>query len=331
MDIRPLTGKTILSANGVVLGNALGARGSPGTGFRSSWNGNMYVPPPLSGCVLYYPGRPGTGTVIEDYSNNFSDSGIDTDEALDATETGVDCDADATTAIPVGSFVIIDSEKMKVTATGTTLTVIRGYASVSATHDTNADIRVWIPNNGAITGATWEVLSSGLPILRYDGDNDYIDGGTNSLLNFTTGAFTISIWVKPANLAQYAFLFCRGLDKVDGYYLAQNSAGLVFATSQALVAQVTSAVNCVSTSWQNIMVVRDGASVRLLVNGVDVVSSAGTHINPTTSARSLKIGVYDNLAYDYTGLGATVTVFNGALAVAERPLIFNSERYLFGV
>ncbi len=72
------------------------------------------------------------------------DTGIDTDEALDATETGVDCDADASTPIPAGSVVYIGNEQMYVSATGTTLTVVRGYhGTTAATHTTNADIYIY--------------------------------------------------------------------------------------------------------------------------------------------------------------------------------------------
>ena len=90
---------------------------------------------------------------IEHYRNTVSmdidfdpadeDSGIDTDEALDTSETDVDCDADATTAIPAGTIIRIDNELMFVTATGTTLTVVRGYNhTTGAAHTTNADIYI---------------------------------------------------------------------------------------------------------------------------------------------------------------------------------------------
>ena len=78
-----------------------------------------------------------------DFWPDDEDSGIDTDEALDASETDVDCDADATTDIPAGTIIRIDNELMFVTATGTTLTVVRGYNhTTGAAHTTNADIYI---------------------------------------------------------------------------------------------------------------------------------------------------------------------------------------------
>mgnify|MGYP001560853221 CR=1 FL=1 len=90
-------------------------------------------------------------TFVEYYKDSISmeidfwpedeDSAIDTNEVLDASETGVDCDASATTAIPVGTIIRIENELMYVTATGTTLTVVRGYNHTTATtHVTDTDI-----------------------------------------------------------------------------------------------------------------------------------------------------------------------------------------------
>lgn len=76
-----------------------------------------------------------------DFWPDDTDSGIDTDKVLDASETDVDCDADATSDIPAGTIIRIDNELMFVTATGTTLTVVRGYNhTTGATHVTNKDI-----------------------------------------------------------------------------------------------------------------------------------------------------------------------------------------------
>lgn len=93
-------------------------------------------------------------------SGAYADSGIDTDEALDDSETGVDCDADATTAIPVGTIIYIESEQMFVTATGTTLTVIRGYnGTTAAGHVTNFNIYKVAATVAATVGTGWETVT----------------------------------------------------------------------------------------------------------------------------------------------------------------------------
>ena len=86
------------------------------------------------------------GTIISmdiDFWPKDIDTGIDTDEALDADEAAIDVDADATTAIPVGTIIRIENELYYVTATGTTLTVVPGYGRTTATtHATNKDIKI---------------------------------------------------------------------------------------------------------------------------------------------------------------------------------------------
>ena len=75
---------------------------------------------------------------------NQVDTGIDTNEALDTSETVIDLDADPTNKIGVGDIITIDSEKMLVTAiddSPTNITVTRGYAgTTAATHNTNANV-----------------------------------------------------------------------------------------------------------------------------------------------------------------------------------------------
>lgn len=43
--------------------------------WKQSWNGHRFPPPP-SGCVLYYPGYPGQGSIIKDFSGQGNDGTI---------------------------------------------------------------------------------------------------------------------------------------------------------------------------------------------------------------------------------------------------------------
>lgn len=71
----------------------------------------------------------------------FLDTGIDTDEVLTAADTTITCDADATTAIPVNSVIKVEDEIMTVSATGATLTVVRGaHGTTAHTHATDKAI-----------------------------------------------------------------------------------------------------------------------------------------------------------------------------------------------
>lgn len=62
--------KTVISQNGAVGVYGAGRRLAEYDRWRMSWNGNMFAPPDSSGCVLYYPGHPGQGTTITDFSGS---------------------------------------------------------------------------------------------------------------------------------------------------------------------------------------------------------------------------------------------------------------------
>lgn len=83
------------------------------------------------------------------------DSGLDTDEALDATETDITMDADPSSAIVAGDYILVDTEVMYVnvsSATGNLLTVTRGaLGSTAATHSTNADTYIYNVSGPAVS------------------------------------------------------------------------------------------------------------------------------------------------------------------------------------
>ena len=136
------------------------------------------------------------GTVISmeiEATPQDADTGIDTDEALTAGETTIDCDADATDDIPVGTIIRIESELYYVTGTGTTLTVVAGYGrSTQTTHTTNQDIYIpelaylycakthKLPAVATIVGAATANYTAGVLTINVDGltSTGTIEAGT---------------------------------------------------------------------------------------------------------------------------------------------------------
>ncbi len=185
--------RTVISVNGGAFVTQNGVRQLGYDKWSMVWNGNSFAPP-FPGSVLYYPGIPGFGSTIFDFSHNMLDSAINTNEALDDSETGVDVTPDGTTALPAGSVIRVEEERMFVSATGNTLTVIRGFEnSVAVSHDTGKDIYKRTKNDGAITGALWKQFPTGLWYLDYDGADDkatVVDSYT------PTGDFYYKAWFK---------------------------------------------------------------------------------------------------------------------------------------
>ncbi|KKK74040.1 hypothetical protein LCGC14_2887740, partial [marine sediment metagenome] len=178
-------------------------------------------------------------------------------------------------------------------------------------------------------------LPSGLWVLNFDGD-DYIEvPAAATQLNFTTSAFTILYWLNMANLASAPIVFIRGLFGTDGYYTEVRAGGEIrFSTHQAAGAnQISSsgAGEIVTGSWCCVTVTRSGADAKIYKNGNDLGIVSATHIDPATSSRSAKIGIYDDLAsnpFDDGTIGE-VSIYNRALSFGEIRHLYQQTKWRY--
>lgn len=323
LGIRPLTGKTLYSANGGVLGSANGAKGSPR--YRANWNGNLF-PPPQSGCVLYLPGHPATGTTITDFSNYFYDCTLDTAEALTDTETDLDCSADATTIIPAGSIIQVEDEQMRVTATGNpTITIVRGFNGTQpVAHDTAKNIFIRTANHGTLVGATWDTLPSGVRVNSFDGVDDVITILNSASINLI-GVCTLSCWVNLRADENGGIL-----DKTytsGGYMLWIESLAAGFKLYISSAEQAFTGAVLLNT-WYNLVGRVDGVANNLYLNGV-AQTSLGL-ATPTGNTNNLFLG--KDAGGRYPNCRASLfKAYNRALSATEITGTYQSERHLFGV
>jgi len=134
-------------------------------------------------------------------------------------------------------------------------------------------------------------------------------------LDFTSEDFSLISRVYIDSLAVSRELFCRGLANVDGYYSYIHDTGrLDVQTCQTPGVQSSrsSPGGIVIGTWYTLGWSRTGASIRTYVNGLDDTTVAGVHIDPLTSARSAKIGIYDNLiGSPYDGRMEFLRIFRG--------------------
>lgn len=293
---------------------------------------------------------------------SLADTAIDTNEALDASETGIDCDADATSAIPIGTIIRIDDEFMSVTATGTTLTVARGAASSTpATHVTNSDIYkiqtsncvLWLPgqddpqsatirdrsgygNHGTLTGATWVRNSKGLWVLSFDGVDDYIEIASNGVGKFDVQSYTIEAWVWTTTLADYIFIWSYDFTSHSLPYYAQHlridvTGAIFFGFNIGAVFKVleTAAGIFLVNTWQYVVAKFESGSQKIYLNGVEKGSNTEVGII-TYYTQAVWIG-RTNPGYIKAGRIGMVRFYNRTLSASEIMDNFNRERSLFGV
>jgi hypothetical protein len=138
--------------------------------------------------------------------------------------------------------------------------------------------------NGIISGPTFE---SGIDstALQFNGSSDYIyfDPADDSVFNFGTGDFTVSLWVKPVitklvtDSTRYIIL-AKGIALESGFTLAitgdQNAnprfSGYVGNYQAAETNDTT--FNAADATWRHIVLLRRSATVELYVDGIEINS-----------------------------------------------------------
>jgi len=183
----------------------------------------------------------------------------------------------------------------------------------------------------------WAQMGSGLNLLSFNNATpDFIEiaAGESTELDFTAENFSLGLWVYPDSIALID-LINRGLDNTDGYELSITALGAIeFATNQAAASQVTDTEDgeIVATNWYHVMIVRDGASVRIYINGRDRTDGEGVHIAPLTSARKFLVGIYDDEATrPFDGRLWRPRAWVRALSREEVKVMFDTTKHYFGV
>jgi len=192
-------------------------------------------------------------------------------------------------------------------------------------------------SHGAITTCTWtQIPSTGLWILDFNsGTPDYVEiaEADSRQMNFTSGDFSGIARVKFDSVVGNRAMFFRGLWNTDGYFWLNINGRMYLYTCQAVAQQesITDAGLLVAHIWYTLGFSRSGNSVRLYVNGVDMTTTVGNHIDPLTCIRSAKIGVYDDLvSWPFDGQMSLLQVYDYALSPAQHRAMYHKTRWLFG-
>ena len=184
---------------------------------------------------------------------------------------------------------------------------------------------------------TWRQNAYDLNYLDFEaGTPDWLDCSAlgTADLDFTSGEFTLATWLSYESVG-FRYLMCRGLTDTDGWEWAiTTDYELWLRTNQAGAHQDTeSAAGAIPlTTFTFACTVRDGASVVHYINGLPSLGTAGTHVNPLTSARELHIGLNDaESAGWFDGILWRPRIWSGALTAADVASIYRLERGMLGV
>ena len=159
--------------------------------------------------------------------------------------------------------------------------------------------------------------------LDFDGTNDYLAIGSNSKLEFT-GSFSLSAWVKPdLNKTQYVIDTSTSGSIGNGYMLRCNSNGTVRFWSYSANASLDSTATISTSSWNHLVAVKDGSTLRLYINAGTPATRTDTSFN-TSNTTNLRIGNSSVLGGYFNGLIDEVSMYNYALTGANVSSIYNS-------
>ena len=190
-----------------------------------------------------------------------------------------------------------------------------------------------------VNGPTWSLLGNDLSYLSLDCTAPYEHliialGAPSSDLDFTTGDFSGAAWFYPTSHGE-RYIFNHGAAATGwSFGIRAGTWEMMLYTRQAgPTIQTTYSVPVTSSVWQFVGFNRDGANVRMFVDGVDKTTTQGVHVDPATAAaQNFYIGCGDLVADSWLcGSLWRPRVWKRKVEAWEMLAIHEAERDLFGV
>lgn len=184
------------------------------------------------------------------------------------------------------------------------------------------------PQNGATFGAGQVGQAFSL-----DGSDDRVTVGNPSNLNFGTGDFSVQAWVRTSFLGGTFSDFILSKMSVGNdvqFYLTYNAGSTGFPIFTMGDGSTTSSAfgttNLADGNFHHLAGVREGTTLRLYVDGVQVGTATTPSLFNASSSNNVVIGGRDNTDFDpfFNGTIDEVQLFNRALSSAEIQGIFNA-------
>jgi hypothetical protein len=171
-----------------------------------------------------------------------------------------------------------------------------------------------------------EPLSSGA--AYFDGDNDYIELGSQSGdLRLSGSNGSITAWVNPTVVGDdYQRIVDKsdGGDGANGYAFILHDDGTVQCGVDGSTA-VSGLIVLTAQKWQHLAWTWDGTNHKLYVDGVLDVSNASS-AKPPSDTTNMRIGTWSHTtAREYKGYMCNVGIFEEALSQAQVKSIMNKN------
>lgn len=186
-------------------------------------------------------------------------------------------------------------------------------------------------NDGTISGAAWQTEDQCVAgkCLSFDGTDDYVQVLDTSVLDFGTGDFTISAWVKRTSASgSWEWIISKdllttdntgwrfGIRNTDGVYIFRDRLGNVNVAGSTAFTQNT---------WQYVTVTRTGTALKIYLNAKE--DGSGTVSSNFSDSNNLRIGDISSFpAVDaWTGYIDDVKIYPYARTAAQILSDYNSR------
>ncbi len=193
-------------------------------------------------------------------------------------------------------------------------------------------------NNGTLTnGPTYNSANGGS--IVFDGTNQFINCGNNSIINTAVNTCTINVWFKQtSSVAQYRCLTNKGVSDAD-----ENFSLAVHHVNQKFYFDVGGSGPYIDTPysyslnvWYNICVTHNrvggSSTLRLYVNGINIPSTTiSPTFTPVTNSSNFTVGTGRNNALPFPGNISLASLYNRALSATEVLQNYNATRARFGI
>jgi hypothetical protein len=190
-------------------------------------------------------------------------------------------------------------------------------------------------NNGTlINGPTFN--SDGGGSIVFDGTNDYVVVPESSSVDITTNTITFGGWCYPTISNAYQHIIVKNVgeqpNRQYGMWLSQNGTSQIYRSLKGVVSQgnVNLSTPWAVNAWNHVMIVYNGSTIKIYLNGVEV-SSENASGNITHTNSNVNIGGEPNQNYFFNGRIASSQIYNRALSAQEVLQNYNATKSRFGL
>ena len=187
-----------------------------------------------------------------------------------------------------------------------------------------------------INGVGFGVSSGGSFI--FDGTNDYINCGTDSITDLATTTMTAEVMFQTTGATNRPHLISRGTHGAVGQFVlileATTPPKMRFYLDKGSgwVAAATGNTTIQNNQWYHTVGVYDGTNVYIYVNGTLDVSAASTGALRSTPSDSVLVGFFSGSATHYlTGKIPFARLYNKALSSTEILQNYNALKGRYGL